>query len=129
VHFIPITQYQYCLPSDFLSQLMTRLVSTLHRFLPFPVLLEHSKKRWVNLSGSKLWSPQLHLSGHVHVVIKERAHKCNPYFDPIQISKREVQLDQDSQFQATRRGRNAKIACSYISACTCSIIASPSYGN
>ena len=28
----------------------------------------------------------MHLSGHLHVVIKERAHKCNPYFDPIGIS-------------------------------------------
>jgi len=89
------------------------------------------KKRWVNLT--KLWSPQLHLGGHLHVVIKERAHKCNPYFDPTQISKRKAQLDQDSQFQVTRRGRNAKVHAAVevqLTACTCSIIASPiCYGN
>ena len=32
---------------------------------------------------TKLWSPQLHISNHLHVVIKEHAHKCNTYFDPI----------------------------------------------
>jgi len=84
----------------------------------------HCKKRKVNLT--KLWSP---LSDHLHVVIKECAHKYNPYFDPTQILKGNVQLDQDSQFQVTRRGRNAisECSCSYVAACTCSIIASPSY--
>jgi len=42
-------------------------------------------------------------------MIKESAHKCNPYFDPTQISKRGVQPDQDSQFQVARRGRDAKV--------------------
>jgi len=41
-------------------------------------------RREYNLT--KIWSPQLHLSGHLHVVIKERVHKCNPCFDPISIS-------------------------------------------
>jgi len=44
----------------------------------------HCEKKTVNLTN--LWSPQLHLSGHLPVVIKERASKCNPYFDPITIS-------------------------------------------
>ena len=65
---------------------------------------------------TKLWSPQLHLSGHLHVVIKERAHKCNPCFDPTQISKRKAQLDQDSRIQVTRRGSNLKSACSFRNA-------------
>ena len=35
---------------------------------------------------TKLWAPQLHLSGHLNVVIKECAHaECNPYFDPISV--------------------------------------------
>jgi len=29
------------------------------------------------LSLTKLWSPQLQLSSHLNVVIKECAHKCN----------------------------------------------------
>jgi len=63
----------------------------------------HCEKRRVSLT--KLWSPQLHLCGHLHMVSKEHAHKCNPYFDPLvsQMSKREVQLDHDSQFQVSRR--------------------------
>ena len=28
----------------------------------------------------------MHISDHLHVVIKEHAHKRNPYFDPISIS-------------------------------------------
>jgi len=39
----------------------------------------HCEKR----IGVGFWSPQLHLSDHLHVVIKEHAHKCSPYFDPI----------------------------------------------
>jgi len=87
----------------------------------------HCKKRSVNVT--KLWSPQLHLSGHVHVVIKERAHKCNPYFDPTQISKREVQPDQDSQFQLGGEGmlREHAAVDVQLAGCTCSIIASPGY--
>ena len=42
-------------------------------FLLVSVLL-HCKKKRVNLT--KLWSPQLQLSDHLHVVIKECAHKC-----------------------------------------------------
>ena len=87
----------------------------------------HCKKGRVNVI--KLWSPQLHLSGHLHVVIKERAHKCNAYFDPTQISKREVQLDQDSQFQLGGEGMPKVHAAVEVqlAACKCSIIASPSY--
>ena len=43
----------------------------------------HCKKCKVNLI--KLWSPQLHLNGYLHVVIKEHAHKCDPYSDPFSI--------------------------------------------
>jgi len=45
----------------------------------------HCEMRRVSLIN--LWSPQLHLSGHlhVHVVIKECTHKYNQYFDPISI--------------------------------------------
>jgi len=44
----------------------------------------------------KLWSTQLHLSGHLHMVIKECAHKCNPHFDTVSIPdlKNESILDQ-----------------------------------
>jgi len=62
----------------------------------------------------------------MHVVIKERAHKCKPYFDPMQISRREVQLDQDSQFQLG--GEMLKVHAAIevqLAGCTCSIIASP----
>ena len=86
----------------------------------------HREKRRVNLT--KLWSPQLHLSDHLHVVIKEHAHKCNPYFDPIS-SISDLKMESRARlFQVTRRGRNTKGACSCRSAaCACSIIASPSY--
>jgi len=43
-----------------------------------------------------MWSLQLHISDHLHVVIKECAHKCNPYFDPISVSKGKAQLYQYS---------------------------------
>jgi len=60
--------------------------SALLTSLSFNICLSwlHCEKRRVNLT--KLWSPQLHLSGHLHVVIKEHELKCNPYFDPISIS-------------------------------------------
>jgi len=83
----------------------------------------------VNLT--KLRSPQLHLSGHLHVVIKKRAHKYNPYFDPISIKSESI-LDQDSQFQVTRREGMVKVHAAVevqLTACTCIIIASPSYRN
>jgi len=49
------------------------------------------KKRRVNLI--KLWSPQLNLSDLLHLVIKERAHKCSPYFDHISISELKKELN------------------------------------
>ena len=54
---------------------------------------------------------------HLHMVIKECAHKCNPHFDPLSIPdlKNESILDQVSQFQVARRGKNAS-ACSCRSA-------------
>ena len=48
-----------------------------------------------------MWSPQLHLSGHLHVVIKERAPKCNPYFDPISISDLKKEIIARSSFSVS----------------------------
>jgi len=64
--------------------------------------LYHREKRRVSLT--RLWSPQLRLSGHLHVVIKECAHKCNPYFDPISMSdlrKESIARTSFSRFQVT----------------------------
>jgi len=63
------------------------------------------------------------------MVIKESAHKCNPYFDPTQISKREVQLAR-SRFSVSgnQKGKEMlKVRAAVkvqLAACT---IASPSY--
>ena len=62
---------------------------------------------------------QLQLFGHLHVVIKEHAHKCNPYFDPIDLSILRYKLDQVSHFQVARKGRNAEYACSCRNTASC----------
>ena len=40
----------------------------------------------------KLWSPQLRLSSHLHVVVKEHAHKCNQYLDSVSIPDLEKEI-------------------------------------
>ena len=57
-------------------------------FLSYPSLVSHPEFMYVHcekkrVSLTKLWSPHLQPSSHLHLVIKECAHKCNQYFDPI----------------------------------------------
>ena len=63
------------------------------------------------------------------MVIKEHAHKCNPYFDLISIPdfKSESTLDQDSLFQVARRGGDEMLKVHaavevQLAAYTCSIV-------
>ena len=70
-----------------LTALYTQLFHLYHLFHLYQVSIHRSTYIY-NLT--KLWSPQLHISDHLHVVIKEHAHKCNPYIDPISISKRKA---------------------------------------
>ena len=68
----------------------------------------------------------------LHMVNKEHAHKCNPFFDPISISdvKKESIARSNSQFQVTRREGMLKVHTAVevqLATRTCSIIVSPSY--
>jgi len=66
----------------------------------------------------------------LHVIIKECAHKCNPYFDPISISYLIIKKSLLDQVPMCGRGRNAKVHVAVdmqLAALTCSITASPSY--
>ena len=61
----------------------------------------------------QLFSVHAHISNYT----VKRVHKCNPYFDQFSIPdlKKESilnKLDQFSEFQVTRRDKNAKSACS-----------------
>ena len=92
-------------------------------FLSYPSLVSHPEFMYVHcekkrVSLTKLWSSQLQPSSHLHLVIKECAHKCNQYFDPISspdLKKGKHNKIYVSHLQEARRGRNA-IACSCRSA-------------
>ena len=89
----------------------------------------HCKKRRANVT--KLWSPWLHLSGPLHVVFKNVHTSATHTLIPRRSQKESTAIDHDSQFQVTRRGRNCSCRSAAVevqlAACTCSIIASPSY--
>jgi len=54
------------------------------------------------------------------VVIKEHAHKCNPYFDPIVRShkRKNVAISGFSVSGNYRRGRNAKVPAAVLKRCS-----------
>jgi len=96
----------------------------------------HFEKRRVNLTKLWSWQPQLHLSGHLRVVVKERAHKCNPYvyFNPISISDLNKESIARSRFSVSGNyiggEEMLKVVAGVevqLATCSCTIIASPSH--